>query len=136
MKGGNIMIRPPITKGKLGAIKFQLNPTNISISGGGAVWTELTAPTMKHPINVYASGSSKKFSFDLYLNKRTSNYDVEGALNAFNNYYQGKEPVLFTYTHGTCKVIITNMSVSYDTLDRYLKPIEATVSFELTEYTN
>lgn len=125
-----------VIKGKLGDLKFQINPTEVSVSVGGN-YSEITAPGMKNPIHVYGSGNNKVISFDLYLNARHMNklpYTIQTYLDTFSKYANEGEVVVFTYMGKSQKVLVYSYSANIMSLDSELNPTEATISLELKEY--
>lgn len=126
-----------ITKGKLGDLVFQINPTEISMSSAG-VYNEVASPSMYKPIIVYGGGGNKTYQFDLYLNKRHINplpYSIQHYIDTFERYSVEGEVVLFTYFGRSCRVIVESVSATILGMDERLTPIEATISLSLREIT-
>lgn len=124
-----------ITRGKLGSLTFQINPTEISRSVGGA-YNEIASPGMKNPIIVYGGGNNLVYSFDLYLNARHQNklpVPIKKYIETFEGYSNNGEPVLFTYMGESKKVIVESVETAILGMDN-TTPIEATISLSLKEY--
>lgn len=124
-----------ITRGKLGSLRFQINPTEFSRSTGGA-YNEVASPGMLKPIIVYGGGSNKVTSFDLYLNARHQNalpVPIKTYIETFEDYSEKGEPVMFTYMGESRKVIVESVSTTVHGMANTV-PIEATISLSLREY--
>lgn len=125
-----------ITKGKLGDLVFQINPSEIAISTAG-VYNEVASPNMLKPIVVYGGGGNKSFQFDLYLNARHVNklpYSIQHYIDTYTSYSENGDIVLFTYMGKSQRVIVESVSVTVQGMNPKLEPIEATISISLKEY--
>ena len=124
-----------ITRGKLGSLRFQINPTEYSRSTGG-VYNEVASPGMRNPIIVYGGGSNKVFTFDLYLNARHQNtlpVPIKTYIDTFEEYSETGQPVMFTYMGESTKVIVESVSTTVHGMAN-TTPIEATISLSLKQY--
>lgn len=126
-----------ITKGKLGDLVFQINPTEFTRSTAG-VYNEVASPGMHKPIIVYGGGSNRTYQFDLYLNKRHANplpYNIQHYIDTFERYSEHGDIVLFTYAGKSQRVIVESVDTTVLGMDESLNPIEATISLSLKEIT-
>ncbi len=95
-----------VTKGKLGELTFQLNPSNMQYDAGG-VWAQINSPGMGKPILSYSYGKPRTFTFELWINKRhEAPVDMAHVFSTLHKYRLSKEPVIFAYGSLVCKVIV------------------------------
>jgi hypothetical protein len=122
-----------ITKGRLGNIDFQLNPTEIT-HDDGANWGEIVSPGMQRPITTYNSGRAGTYTFTLYFNnKHTKAVNIPAVKKELQSYRIGRAPLLFTYMGSTTKVVMQECSFQILSMDSKLNPTEMNVSITLKE---
>lgn len=122
-----------ITRGKLGDITFQLNPTEIQFDDG-AIWGEITSPGMLRPVTSYNYGRAGTYSFELYFNKKYyKRVDLVGVKRKLQEYRVSKSPILFTYMGQTVKVVIQECSIRITGMDAQLNPTELTATITLKQ---
>lgn len=122
-----------ITRGKLGDIEFQLNPTEI-VHDDGAVWSEINSPGMARPITNYSYGRAGTYQFELYFNKKYyRSVDIPAVLTKIKQYRTSKSTVLFTYMGTTTKVVVLDCSIRIMSMNKNLVPTEVTISMTLKE---
>lgn len=122
-----------ITRGKLGDIVFQLNPTEIT-HDDGAIWGEINSPGMLRPITSYNYGRAGTFSFELYFNKKYyKKVDLVSVRKKLNEYRVSKKSILFTYMGQTSKVVIQECSIRILGMDAKLNPTELTATITLKQ---
>lgn len=121
-----------ITKGKLGDIVFQLNPTELT-HDDGAIWGEINSPGMLRPITLYNYGRAGTFSFELYFNTKYTKIDLVATRKKLNEYRVSKETILFTYMGQTVKVVIQECSIRILGMDSKLNPTELTATITLKQ---
>jgi hypothetical protein len=123
-----------LTKGRLGDITFQLNPTQITDDDGG-IWAEINSPGMESPITQFSYGKAQTFTFELYMNKRhRSDVDIPASLAKLKEYRKAKTPVMFTYMGYACKVVIIDCPINVLSLTPTLVPTEVTIPITLKRY--
>lgn len=130
------MAKKQITRGKLGSLRFQINPTELSRSTGG-VLNEVSSPNTRKPIVVYGGGSNKVISFELYLNTRHQNKlqtNIKKYIETFENYSEKGEVVVFTYMGESRKVLIESVDTTILGMNNNTIT-EATISLSLREFT-
>ena len=97
-----------VTKGKLGDITFQLNPSDM-VYNAGANWAMTNSPGMPNPLSSYSGGKEKTFTFELWLCKNHEHpVDMGTVFNKLNAYRNSKEPVLFAYGSFVCRCVVTD----------------------------
>lgn len=122
-----------ITKGKLGDITFQMNPTEITWDDG-SVWGEINSPGMKNPILTYSYGKASTINFSLYMNsKHARAVDIPNTLKTLQKYRKDKEPILFTYMGVTRKVVIVECPYQILSMNGKLVPTEVKIDITLKE---
>ena len=120
-----------VTKGRLGDLTFQLNPTNMQYDAGG-VWAQINSPGMDKPILSYSYGKPRTFTFELWVNKRhEAPVNMSEVFNKLNTYRLSKEPVIFAYGTFVCKVIVLECSFNIEAWDRNLNITEMRISVTL-----
>lgn len=122
-----------ITRGKLGDIVFQLNPTEIT-HDDGAIWGEITSPGMLRPITSYSYGKAGTYSFELYFNKKYYRaVNLVSVKRKLQEYRVSKSPILFTYMGQTVKVVVQECSIRITSMDSKLNPTELTATITLKQ---
>lgn len=117
-----------VTKGKLGDLEFQFNPSQI-VDSGGVVWSEINSPGMTTPIVQYAHGKSKAYQFEVYVNdKAMQPVNVSSFVRTIKSYRESKEPVIFAFGNFVQRCVINDTQITYQAFDKSLNPIEATIN--------
>lgn len=120
-----------VTKGKLGELTFQLNPTNMQYDAGG-VWAQINSPGMPKPILSYSYGKPKTFNFELWVNKRhEAPVNMAEVFNKLNEYRNSKKPVIFAYGSFVCKVIVLECSFNIEAWNNNLSITEMKIPVTL-----
>jgi hypothetical protein len=125
-----------ITKGRLGDLTFQVNPTVISGGGGGYSWADITSPGMLKPIKVRGAGIAKTWSFELYVNewmfdRKINVQDFIDKLDAMKD--QG-DPVDLVIGAKVYHVVIIDAPVTSQAFNPDLSVREATIAIQLSEF--
>lgn len=120
-----------IVKGKLGDLKFQLNPTTTNYDGG-AVWSQINSPGMSKPIISYSYGKPETFSFELWFNTRHINpVNIQYVFKKLMEYRNSKKPVIFAYGTFVKRVVVLECPISIEALDSKLNLTELKVPVTL-----
>jgi hypothetical protein len=124
-----------VTKGKLGELTFQLNPTNMNYEGG-AVWGSISSPGLSKPISSYSYGQDDVYSFELwYTDKhehKLKSMTTHEAYKKLLEYRKGNKSLLFTFgNHLSRKVVIASCSITIEAWNHNLTVKEFRASISL-----
>jgi hypothetical protein len=120
-----------VTKGRLGELTFQLNPSNMQYDAGG-VWAQINSPGMDKPILSYSYGKPRTFTFELWVNKRhEAPVDMAHVFNTLHKYRLSKEPVIFAYGSFVCKVIVLECPFNIEAWSKNLSITEMKIPVTL-----
>jgi hypothetical protein len=123
-----------ITKGKLGDITFQLNPTQIT-DDDGSIWAEINSPGMDSPITQFSYGKAKTYTFELYMNNKHINpVDIPAILDKLNTYRKARTPLMFAYMGRAEKVVIVDCPINILSMKGNLTPTEVTIPITLKKF--
>jgi hypothetical protein len=120
------------TKGKLGSLIFQFNPTTINYSGGGWNWAEINSPGMAEPMYNPSYGKTKNISFELYYNELADQVihptDFEKSMKQLRDTLK---PVVFSYGAKAYRVIVSDLTYVGSSYDKNLHMYESTYTVTL-----
>lgn len=120
-----------VTKGKLGELTFQLNPSDMQYEAGG-VWAQINSPGMSSPILSYSYGKPRVFTFELWVNRRhQAPVNMADVFNKLHKYRLGKESVIFAYGSFVCKVIVLECPFNIDRWNKNLSITEMRIPITL-----
>ena len=120
-----------VTKGKLGELTFQLNPSNMKYDTGG-VWAQINSPGMSKPILSYSYGKPRVVTFELWVNKRhEAPVDMAHVFNTLHKYRLSKKPVIFAYGSFVCKVVVLECPFNIEAWSKNLSITEMKIPVTL-----
>lgn len=107
-----------VTKGKLGDLTFQLNPTTINYAGGGWTWNDIPSPGMLNVMTQKGAGKPFTIQFELYVNERMQplhkfprpKFSVNDFTIKLNSYRDSSTTVLLAMGSKVYKVVVTEFS--------------------------
>ena len=122
-----------ITKGRLGDIKFQLNPTNINYDAGGT-WATISSPGLDKPITSYSYGNPGIISFELWIYERHEiPVNATEVYKKLDEYRKSKEPIIFAFGSFVTRVVITSCPITLESWNPQLQLKELRVQITLQE---
>jgi hypothetical protein len=131
----NAVMNRGLTKGKLGTLTFQLNPSNMT-HDGGAVWADTPSPGMPNPVTSYSYGNPEIYTFELWFNKKhVVECDVAKAYKTLDKYRKFRDRIMFTYGSLVKNVVVQECTFQIDAWDSKLNVTEfhATISLKVVQ---
>lgn len=129
-----IRLERKVTKGRLGDMIFQFNPSTITY-GGGATWNTVSSAGGTKPITQYGTGLPDVFNFELWMSERTFvGVDAKAQMDLLDSYRKSKSSVVFVYAGFSRRVVITECTIEIEELNKELKPIGFRATIALQEF--
>lgn len=132
--------RTKVTKGRLGSLTFQFNPSGF-VDNIGVNYNELTSAGISYPILTYGGGQTRTVSFTIYFNDKFGSGVTQKSIAILNNYlpparktgfqFVSPKSIIFAFGWFVKDCLLQSMQVEYLAFSPDLRPIEANVSVTL-----